>query len=120
VEQFSNEDLERAILEALRPSTVGSLGKAHKMTIIGRGDAEPGMIEARMAVQFTRDERARAAQTFEQLKRNGYIQSTLDDVVDPENWVTITEAGAARHFCDWRLGSAGGLIGGSLTAGAYH
>jgi predicted pPIWI-associating nuclease len=93
MERFSHKDLERAILEALGPSSVGSLGKAHKMTLIGRGDAQPGTIEARMAVQFTRDERARVARTFEELKRNSYIQSTLDDLVEPENWVTITEAG---------------------------
>jgi Predicted pPIWI-associating nuclease len=30
------------------------------------------------------------------LKADGYIQSTFDDLVDPENWVAITESG--RQF----------------------
>jgi DNA-binding PadR family transcriptional regulator len=102
MERFSNKDLGRAILEILDQSSVGGVRKAHKMTIIGRGDAQPGMVEERMSIQFTANERARAAQTFEELKRNGYIQSTLDDLIDPENWVTITEAGTEYLRRDMR------------------
>jgi len=81
------------------------------MTIIGRGGVQPGTIESRMGVEFTRDERARAAQIFEELKVNGYIRSTLDDLVDPENWVVITDAGAdymlrdMRDYIDEKLGA---------------
>jgi hypothetical protein len=107
--RFSDRILERAILDALSASSVGSFGKAHKMTILGRGEAQPGTIETRIGVQFSREERARAAQIFEDLKRNGYIQATLDDLVDPENWVMITEAGTqylrrgARDHIDTKL-----------------
>ena len=94
MERFSDRALERAILEALSASSAGGLGKAHKMNLVGRGDFQQGTIEATMGAQFSRDERARAAQVFEELKRNGYIQATLDDLVDPENWVRITEAGS--------------------------
>jgi hypothetical protein len=93
MDRFSNKDLQRAILTALSPQSVGSSAKAHKMTIIGRGDAQPGTLETQMGVEFTRRERARAAAAFEELKRNGYIQATPYDLVDPENWVALTEPG---------------------------
>lgn len=92
-QRFSNKDLARAILTVLDQSSAGGVRKAHKMTMVGRGDAQAGTVEVRMSARFTANERARAAQAFEDLKRNGYIRPTLDDLVDPENWVAITEAG---------------------------
>src|SRR5215470_13889837 len=93
MERFSDRIFERALLEALSSSSVGGPDKAHKMNLIGRGAFQRGTIETRMGVEFTQDERARAARIFEELKRNGYVQATYDDLVDPENWVKITEAG---------------------------
>ena len=83
------------------------------MTIIGRGAVQPGTLETRMDVEFTRDERGRAAQIFEELKDNGYIRSTLDDLVDPGNWVAITDAAAdymlrdMRDYIDEKLSAIG-------------
>jgi DNA-binding PadR family transcriptional regulator len=89
----TDQDLKRTILEALDQASREGLRKAHKMTIIGRGDGQAGTIEYRLSVELTAKERSRAARTFEQLKRDGYLEATLDDLVDPENWVAITDAG---------------------------
>ena len=36
---------------------------------------------------------ALAARAFEELKKDGLIRSTMADLVDPENWCEITDAG---------------------------
>jgi hypothetical protein len=69
--------------------------KAHKVNMIGRS-FQSGDLERQLNMTFTSDDRALASDAFETLKADGYIQSTFDDLVDPENWVAITESG--RQF----------------------
>jgi DNA-binding PadR family transcriptional regulator len=52
--------------------------------------SEPGAGQKR---EFNADERASAAQAFEELRSDGYLQATYRDLADPENWVTITSSG---------------------------
>lgn len=52
-----------------------------------------GGLESPLVITFDKDQRALAAQAFEQLKRDGLIRSTLSELVDPENWCEITDAG---------------------------
>lgn len=115
--RFSDKDFEVAILAILSGHGSGrvvppgemtptnpfsNFAKAHKMNMLGRGGFQSGDIEYRLHVQFTADERAQAARVFDDLKRSGYITPTYDDLVDPENWVTITESG--REYL--RMGAA--------------
>ena len=62
------------------------------MNVIGRPH-QSGVLESKLQVRFTEQERASAADAFEQLKRDGYIQPTYSDMADPENWVVITDLG---------------------------
>ncbi len=81
--------LKAAILGTLADS---STKKAHKHNLVGRA-FQAGAIEHRLGVQFDATQRAMAASAFDELKDNGYVQSTFDDLVDPDNWISITDAG---------------------------
>jgi DNA-binding PadR family transcriptional regulator len=86
---ISIKDLKRAILQQL--STQSS---ANKFNLIGRGESNNrGGIEYQLSVSLSADERALAARSFEELRRDGYIQATYADLADPENWVAITDLG---------------------------
>jgi hypothetical protein len=83
----SGKELKRAILQSLdRQAT------ANKFNLLGR-DFQKGALEGHLGVDFDPNERARAAQAFEELRRDGYLQATYSDLADPENWVTITSSG---------------------------
>jgi hypothetical protein len=82
-------DLKMAILKLF---AVAPVHGGHKFNLLGRGSLRGGL-ETALGITFTKDERALAAQAFEQLKKNGLIRSTLSDLVDPENWCEITVAG---------------------------
>ena len=60
--------------------------------MLGRGDMRGGL-ETALGVSFDKDQRSLAARAFEELKKDGLIRSTLSDLVDPENWCEITDAG---------------------------
>ena len=85
---------------------------ANKMNVIGRPH-QSGVLESKLQVRFTEQERASAADAFEQLKRDGYIQPTYSDMADPENWVVITDLGrqhlksGLRDAIDSRLSEIG-------------
>jgi hypothetical protein len=83
----SGKELKRALLQLLdRQAT------ANKFNLLGR-DFQKGDLEGHLGVEFDPNERARAAQAFEELRRDGYLQATYSDLADPENWVTITSSG---------------------------
>src|SRR3954463_5345261 len=68
--------------------------KAHKMNVIGR-QYSPGELERNLGRNFTAQERALASRAWDELKSNGYIEPTFDDIAEPEAWVLITDAGRA-------------------------
>lgn len=78
-----------AILELLSSS---SLSKAHKINVIGRTN-QPGHLENHLRCTFLLTDRALAYRAFEELKSDGLICLTMDDLIDPESWVVITERG---------------------------
>jgi hypothetical protein len=69
-------------------------GKALTRSICG-GPFERGRgtLEHNLSVTFLPQERAQADQAVEELKADGLIRSTYRDLVAPEDWVEITEAG---------------------------
>lgn len=83
------QDFKTAILRELADA-----GKAlNKFNLIGRNPAARGPLEHRLGITFDKDQRAQAGQAFEELKREGLIRPTYTDLIDPENWLEITEAG---------------------------
>lgn len=93
--EYSIRALKLAILEMLAP-----VPKAHKINLIGRV-YQQGDLEHRLKVTFEAPDRQLADRAFEQLKVDGEIRSTYDDVIDPESWVQITDAGreALKRRC---------------------
>jgi len=85
-------------LEILKLFAAASPHSVHKFNLLGR-PYQRGGFEASLGITFEKNERALAAQAFEQLKKDGLIRSTLSDLVDPENWCEITDAGrdALKH-----------------------
>jgi hypothetical protein len=81
------KDLKRGFLQLLSTER-----HAHKLTLIGR-DFQRGSLEVHLNREFNPGERACAAQAFEELRHDGYLAATYRDVVDPENWVAITDLG---------------------------
>jgi hypothetical protein len=84
------KDLKRGILQLLSRER-----HAHKLTLIGR-DFQRGSLEVHLNREFNPGERTCAAQAFEELRHDGYLAATYRDLVDPENWVAITDLG--REF----------------------
>ncbi len=64
---------------------------ANKHNLIGRGCR--GQLEMRLGEEWSVQQKNEAAQAFEQLRTLGLIQSTMSDLVDPENWVALTQSG---------------------------
>lgn len=100
-------EIKIAILEILNSrhyssSAAGVMGvyyeaKKNKYNLIGRrGSGNRGDVEYRLDTYFSDQDRVLASKAFEELKGDGYIESTLDDLVDPENWVIITELGIEK------------------------
>jgi hypothetical protein len=58
----------------------------------GRGE-QRGDLERHLSIAFNASDRQRADSAFGQLLNDGLIASTYTDLVDPTNWVEITEAG---------------------------
>lgn len=85
-------ELKEAILRTLAPASRTVKPKAHKMNLIGR-EFQRGELEVILHITFSPEDRTLAAKAFDELKRDGYIQPTYDDLVDPENWVVITDSG---------------------------
>ena len=68
--------------------------KKHKYNLIGHGGFDRGDIEHRLRFDFSTAQRQQASKAFDELLRDGYIEPTFDDTVDPEKWVTITDRGS--------------------------
>jgi len=64
----------------------------HKFNLIGR-TGMGGPLDWRLARTLSEDERALAVRAFDELRRSDLIRPTFADLVEPENWVTITDAG---------------------------
>lgn len=79
--------LKFAILEAL-----ASGGHQHKFNLIGK-DYHPGGLESRLGVRFDAAQRHTAVVAFDSLKVAGLIQPSYSDLVDPDSWVEVTDAG---------------------------
>src|SRR5882672_10064861 len=84
---IAKHDLKKALLEILSKER-----QANKFNVIGRQYQE-GALEYQLRTKFDSDDRALAAQAFEELRRDGYLQATYRDTADPENWVEITSSG---------------------------
>ena len=93
--EHSIRSLKLALLEMLT-----SVPKAHKTNLIGRV-YQPGDLEHHLKVTFEPLDRQLADRAFEQLKADGEIRSTYDDISDPESWVQITDSGrkALKRRC---------------------
>jgi diguanylate cyclase (GGDEF)-like protein len=90
VDSITLEDLKIAILQELRQAGT----HLNKFNLLGgRNPGQRGPLEHRLQISFDKDVRALAGQAFEELKKEGLIRPTYADLVDPENWVEITEAG---------------------------
>lgn len=90
--------LKKAILEILTAEA-----KQHKFNIIGKAH-QSGRLEHCLQVEFDSNDRANASIAFDELKRDRYLQSTFNDIIDPENWVAITASG--REFLKRNLKDA--------------
>jgi hypothetical protein len=66
--------------------------RVHKYALIGRG-SDRGDLERRLSVTFEPSVREAADLAFQELKAAGLIRSTYSDLIDPDAWVAITEAG---------------------------
>ncbi len=81
------------VLKAVRDS---ARQEAHKYNVIGRGGGskyEWGDLERIVGEGFADDARRLAAGAFESLESDGLLVCTHRDLVNPELWFTITDAG---------------------------
>lgn len=85
--EISKRQMKFAILEILAGTR-----SQHKMNIIGHADTG-GIIDTRLEMTLSVEDRFMADQAFEELKTAGLIRPTYRDVVNPEQWVEITEKG---------------------------
>jgi Predicted pPIWI-associating nuclease len=81
-------DIKFGILRYLRQSGQHE----HKMNLLGRPN-QPGRVEWLLGVTFEPAQRVLADRSFEELKAAGLIQPTYRDLVNPLEWVEISDAG---------------------------
>jgi hypothetical protein len=79
--------LKFTILEAL-----SSARSQHKFNLIGKGYGRGGL-ESALNVDFGPEQRHSAVIAFDELIAAGLIRPTYTDIVNPEDWVEITDAG---------------------------
>jgi hypothetical protein len=65
------------------------------MNILGRPDISRGSLEYQLGETLTPEERGLTARALRQLEDDGLVCPTYSDIVDPENWLELTDAGAA-------------------------
>ena len=90
--KFSVRQLKLAILEILRER------KNHRFNMLGRGN-DRGEIERRLEATFEPSDRQLADLAFQELMNAGLVASTFTDLVDPANWVELTDAGRGALEC---------------------
>jgi len=84
-------ELKFGILETF-PKTPSTSGHQNKFTILGRPHQQGGL-EYKLQLEFTDEERASAGKAFDELREAGLIRPTYRDLIQPEDWVEITESG---------------------------
>ena len=89
--QFTIMQLKFAILETF-PKNPSPSGYQNKFNILGR-PYQWGSIEYKLQVQFSDEERALAGKAFDELKGAGLIRPTYRELMNPEDWVELTESG---------------------------
>lgn len=72
----------------------------HTINLIGR-PYQRGEIEVHLGLEFDATQRDTAAVAVNKLRSNGYIQPTYNDLIDPENWLIITNSG--RKYLEHNL-----------------
>ena len=80
--------LKFAILECL----ASGRGSQHKFNLIGKGYSAGGL-ESSLGVRFDPTQRHLAVTAFNELEQAGLIRPTYTDLVNPEEWVEITDSG---------------------------
>jgi hypothetical protein len=83
-------------LLVLRAVSTATRQEVHKYNLLGRGeygDYALGDLERIVGSRFDRATRRLADEAFESLKSAGLLACTYSDNVNPEMWVTITDAG---------------------------
>lgn len=89
--RYPSLQFKRALLECF-----GAEGRAqHRVNVLGRPAIQVGTLETRMGVALTAEERAAAQQALNELEASGLIRATFTDLVEPLNWLEITDAGRA-------------------------
>lgn len=94
---FSIRQLKFAVLEVLADR------KGHRYNLLGGRGNQPGALEHRLSATFDSGDRQLADAAFTELLHAQLIQPTYDDLVEPGNWLVITEAGREalkRHALD--------------------
>lgn len=84
---FSVEHLKLHLYEHIRKATE-STRHVNKFNVIGR-PYQLGSLESFLKVKFTQEERQNAGLAWEELKRQGVILPTYEDLINPEDWVTV-------------------------------
>jgi hypothetical protein len=86
---ISDDELRRRILQYMN-SRAGQA--VNKFNLLGRVGVR-GELELSLGQPFENEERSAAYRIFEALRRKGLLIPTYSDLIDPENWVVITEVG---------------------------
>jgi len=94
MQELTLQQLKLQILKILAHDSRRSM---HKFNLLGR-PPQKGDLEHWLGVELNQDQRALAVQAFDQLKTAGLIRPTYTDLVEPENWVVITDGG--RQFLE--------------------
>lgn len=85
----SHHDLQLAILKDFAKNRQAQ----HKYNFLGRSSYQKGSFELALQIEFSKDGRHRARRALEDLVSDGFLQTTMTDLVDPDNWLEITEKG---------------------------
>jgi DNA-binding PadR family transcriptional regulator len=64
------------------------------MSILGRPAMERGGMETELGVELTPAERALAGEALRDLEKSGLVRPTYRDLIEPLNWLELTQAGA--------------------------
>ncbi|KAA3616636.1 MAG: hypothetical protein DWQ05_12970 [Calditrichaeota bacterium] len=71
---------------------LSTVNKQNKTNILGRSSGK-GNLEIYLNIEFDNEERHHADKAFEELKNAGLIHPTYSDLIEPENWIEITDRG---------------------------
>lgn len=89
--RFTKRQMKRLILQTHARDQPGR--HVHKMTVIGRSYSE-GHLEDQVG-SMSLEERVLAGRAYDELRWDGLIAPSYNDLVDPDNWCWITEQGRA-------------------------